>query len=78
MSKCNQVYEIIKEVKKSESGNVLDYKVVKLSKEERTSLIQACKSHIGSEPEFIDASIDFLYDNDARTYEWLYNENIDY
>ena len=62
----------------SEYGNVLDYKVVKLSKEERSILIQACKNHIGIEPEFIDASTDFLYDNDFITFDWLCNKNIDY
>jgi len=56
----------------SESEKVLDYKVVKFSPDERNTFIEACKDQIGTEPEFIDASIDFLYDNDFSTYGWLY------
>jgi len=66
----NGVYFLLKLVN-DVTDDLLESQMVSLSKSDSQKFIEACKGQIGKDPEFIQDSIDFLYDNDFSSYQWL-------
>ena len=66
------VYFLLKLVN-AVTDDLLVSQMISLSNDESQKFIEACRGQIGKDPEIIQASIDFLYDNDFSSYHWLKN-----